>query len=229
MQKKYAISDDELATFVRIAQRDLVTSARRYANLRKDLTSVSDEDVTQRLEIAEHPSKAFPDPEAFSKAVRENPIPMFCAMFEVAERQARMAVEDLRIGKAIGRNMSDLLFLVTRCSIFIGFLHSRLTLQEATKNEERVLDDLLKTYGAKGGAARADKYEPLKREAIRLAGLASYRSANHAAARISAKILAMPEANNVGLSKDRAEKTIANWLKKEGVKFGTDAENDHPA
>ncbi|MGE6498629.1 hypothetical protein [Cupriavidus metallidurans] len=223
MQKRYALLQEELEMYAKLSEPRIESYARTYKALREEFKdAISDEEVVKRLEIAPNPSKIFASFEDFRLAARENPIPMFCAMIEVGEQEARVAVRNLRGGRAVGRSIYDLLFLLPYLPRVLDLLQKRLSGEPSSADDQNSLDELFKTYGARGGAARADKYEPLKQEAVRLAHLGRYKSANHAAKRISANILAMPEAGNVGLSKDRAEKTIAQWLRKAGVVFAAD-------
>jgi len=79
----------------------------------------------------------------------------------------------------------------------------------------RETKETLSANGAEGAKARADKYTPLKEKAFELARNGGFRSAHQAAIAITPAILAMPEAANNGMSKDRAAQTIAGWLRKE--------------
>lgn len=79
----------------------------------------------------------------------------------------------------------------------------------------RETKETLSVNGAEGAKARADKYTPLKEKAFEMARNGGFRSAHQAAIAITPAILAMPEAANNGMSKDRAAQTIAGWLRKE--------------
>ncbi|MGR3909991.1 hypothetical protein Q3A80_23400 [Burkholderia sp. SR8] len=217
MANKHTLTDFDLAMLVNMSENNFKKLRTEYEEIRSWFPDVSDHEIEQMVSIAEEPPEDFQE---FRKIGRDNAVLMFLAMLRVSIVVSEDAIENMRRGHSIGRSLYDLLFLGRSSESLKYILRMKSGKDVGQDAANKAVEEILRERGRRGGEAKADRYAPLKQAAVRLASEGQYRSANHAAKRICAAILAMPEAANTGLSKDRAEKTIAQWLRKSDLKFG---------